>query len=339
MSKILITGSSGFIGYHLASRLLAQGHEITCLVRKSSNLERLSGMGICRAEGDVTDAGSLAAAVRGKDVVYHLAGAVKALQIKQLYRVNRDGVANIARACAESTTPPVLLMVSSLAAMGPSTPRRPRLASDTPAPVSHYGRSKLAGELEARRWATKVPITIVRPPVVFGEADPATYEIFKPIARLGIHVVPTWRTHRVSLIHADDLATELILAAERGKRIVGEPLDGEAAAQGCYFAAAERDLTFPRMGRMIGEALGRRRTLIWRLSPVAVWGAAYMATALSRLSGRSWYFNLDKAREACAGSWTCSNEAAVKELGCTVGAPLAERLRQTARWYIENKWL
>jgi nucleoside-diphosphate-sugar epimerase len=114
--------------------------------------------------------------------VYHLAGLVKAIQVRQLYQVNCQGVANVARACAAQITPPTLLVISSLAAMGPSSPQRPRLESDPPAPVSHYGRSKLAGEQAARQWARDAPITILRPPVVFGERDPATYEIFRPIA-------------------------------------------------------------------------------------------------------------------------------------------------------------
>ena len=339
MAKILVTGASGFIGFHLTRALLEQGHEISCLVRKSSKLDRLAGLPIRRADGDVTDAESLRHVVPGHDAVYHLAGLVKAIHVQQLYQVNRDGVANLARACAAQTTPPVLLVVSSLAAMGPSSPQRPRVESDPPAPVSNYGRSKLAGEQAARQWAKEVPITILRPPIVFGECDSATYEIFRPIARCGVHVVPCWRPPWVSLIHADDLLQAMILAAQRGKRILCDPVDGIAAAQGCYFARAERDVTLAEMGRMMGAALGRRRTCVLRLGPFWVWTVGLIATAFSQLRGQAWYFNLDKAREARAGCWTCSGQAAARELGFAVTVPLEERLSQTAHWYREHGWL
>jgi hypothetical protein len=131
----------------------------------------------------------------------------------------------------------------------------------------------------------------------------------------------------------------MILAVERGKRILCEPANADAAAQGCYFAPAERDLTYAEMGRIIGAALGRCRTRVVRMGPILVWAFGLIATALSQLRGQAWYFNLDKAREARAGSWTCSGAAAARDLAFAVTGSLDERLKQTARWYLEHGWL
>ena len=223
--------------------------------------------------------------------------------------------------------------------MGPSSPGQPRREGDPPKPVSHYGRSKLAGENAAREFADRVPTTIVRPPVVFGEGDPATCELYRPIARWGIHVVPTWQENWTSLVHADDMVSLLLLAAKRGKRLPGLSQRSSTPGEGCYFAACERDVTFTEWGRMIGDALGRRRTRVLHAGPVIRWTVAGTATALSRLHGRPWYFNIDKAREAGAGSWTCSAKAAVHDLGFKVAASLSDRIDQTVRWYRENEWL
>jgi len=74
------------------------------------------------------------------------------------------------------------------------------------------------------------------------------------------------------------------------------------------------------------------------MGPILVWAFGLIATALSQLRGQAWYFNLDKAREARAGSWTCSGTAAARDLGFAVTASLEERLKQTARWYLEHGW-
>jgi uncharacterized protein YbjT (DUF2867 family) len=76
--RALVTGANGFLGTWLVRRLLSSGHAVRALVRPGSALGALSGLGAEEARGDVTDPGSLSSAVRGCDVVFHLAGIRRA---------------------------------------------------------------------------------------------------------------------------------------------------------------------------------------------------------------------------------------------------------------------
>lgn len=338
MSKVLVTGAAGFIGSHVIRALLDRGDDVTGLVRKTSPLDRLRSLGIKLVYGDVTDGPSLAAAVRDVQTVYHLAGCTLALRAERYYQINEQGVRNLAEVCAAQDTPPVLVTVSSLAAAGPAPDDRLRTPDDPPAPVSHYGRSKRAGELVAERFADRMPITIVRPPIVLGEADRYGLPMFRSIAWFGVHAVPALGRRRYSVIHAADLARLLILAAERGSRL--RPVEsGIPSSAGYYFAAGDEHPSYAELGRMIGTALGRRRVLIVPTPPRAVWVTAALVEVGSRLAGRPGYLSFDKAREVRAGSWLCSAQTAVDELQFSVAAPLSARLRQTADWYRREKWL
>jgi nucleoside-diphosphate-sugar epimerase len=241
MPRVLITGATGFIGTHLVRRLREAGDEIICLVRRTSNRTAIEGSSVVFVEGDVGDAASLSRAISGCDVVYHLAGLTSALKSSELHRVNDAGSANVAKACAEQANPPVLVHVSSIAAAGPSLLGRPRRESDVAVPVSHYGRSKLASERSVRRFADRVPTTIVRPPIVFGEGDRASLPLFMSVQRFGVHLSPLWRPQPFSFIHAADLSTALIAAARSGKRVeaVSEKSGERESSAGVYFAAAE----------------------------------------------------------------------------------------------------
>lgn len=337
MTNVLITGASGFVGSHLAEALAARACRVTCLVRKTSRVEHLKRLGAGLAFGDVTESAGLARAVAGQDVVYHVAGLVKALRAAELERVNAEGVRRVAEACAAASRPPVLVLVSSLAAAGPAPKGRPRTELDAPAPVSHYGRSKRAGELAAREFAGRVPTTIVRPPIVFGPGDRGCLEWFKGIERFRVHPVPGWRRRTYSLIHVADLAALLVLAAERGERI-GPSEAGEDAARGCYFGECGERVTYAEMGRRMAKALGRR-VLVWHLAMPVVWTVTAGVELVSRVRGRQHYLNFDKIREAAAGNWTCSSEKAARELGFAPAAPLDERLRETVAWYRREGWL
>jgi len=338
--RVLVTGASGFVGSNMARTLSAAGHEVTCLVRSTSSHPLLSGVHAGTMLGDMTDAESLRRAVTGKSLVYHVAGCLRAVRPSDFYRVNEQGTRNLLQTCAEMPSPPVVVIVSSVTAAGPSLPDRPRIESDPPAPVSHYGRSKWAGELAAREFARAVPITIVRPPIVLGAADREGLAMFTSVARTGLHFVPGRVPHRFSVIHVDDLAEALALAAERGTRLdAAPPFKNATDGRGIYYVAGDEHPTYADLGLMIGEAVGRSRVRIVRIPLPVIWTVAYGIELGMRIRGKARYLNLDKAREIAAGSWTCSPEKARRELGFRPAASLSERLRQTAAWYRSEGWL
>ena len=216
----------------------------------------------------------------------------------------------------------MLVVVSSLAAAGPALDGRPKTEADRSAPVSHYGHSKRAGERAAEAFADRVPITIVRPPIVLGEADRMGLPLFRSIAHFGVHMVPGLQPRRFSLIHADDLVQLLILAAERGRRLPPRGRPESHGPQGYYFAACEEDPAYSDLGRMVAEALGRRLVVVIPTATPLVWMVAVAGEAISRLRHDPLFMNLDKAREITAGDWLCSARAAADELGFAVAAPL-----------------
>jgi len=341
MAKVLVTGASGFIGAKLSERLVARGDEVTCLVRPKSNRVALDPLGVHYAWGDVRDADAMRAAVAEAEVVFHLAGLASAFRAQDLMRVNCDGFRNVVSACADRDRPPVLVSVSSLAAAGPSPPGRERTESDPAEPVSNYGRAKRAAELVAEQFADRVPITIVRPPIVFGEGDTQMRNVFRSIFRYGVHVALGVAGSHYSLIHVDDLCDSLIACAAAGKRLAPA---GTAQVtnppQGYYFVAADEQPTFGELGILIGKSLGRQSVRVLKSKSTAgIWTAAAMAEGISRLRGQPYIFNFDKAREASAGNWVCSPQTIRRDLHVAPRVSVLDRLRQTSNWYLQKKWL
>lgn len=163
----LITGAGGFTGRHLGRALRARGEEVIGLGAASDGL----------IPCDLTDAASVAAAVRAArpDRVVHLAAVsfVPHGVPADFQRVNVEGAEHLLRACADLPTPPSVALASSANVYGV---RGGLIDEAAPAlPVSDYGRSKLAMEAVARRWADRVPLLITRP---FNYTGPGQSERF-----------------------------------------------------------------------------------------------------------------------------------------------------------------
>src|SRR2546422_6768765 len=182
--KAFVTGGTGFVGAHLVQALCARGDQVTCLVRNPAKARALGWSDVRLVQGDLDDAAALRDGCAGAEVIYHVAGRISARDTEEFMRANRDGTANVLEAAAPAP-PGRFVLVSSLAAAGPTTPGKPIDETRPPSPVTPYGQSKLAAELLVRAMAGAW--TIVRPPTVYGEWDRAVLKAFK-LARMGVEI-------------------------------------------------------------------------------------------------------------------------------------------------------
>ena len=185
--KVLLTGGSGFVGGQLAKLLVARGHEVIALVRRSSKVDALKALGVRLAVADLHTGDGVDEAVRGVEVVQHVAGVTKARTRRSTSRERRT-TRTLASELARQKRPPRVVLCSSLAAAGPARIDHPRTEDEPPAPVSMYGRSKLAAEEAARRVRRPVPTVIVRPPFVYGPGDLTNLPPLIAMGKTGVYL-------------------------------------------------------------------------------------------------------------------------------------------------------
>ncbi len=325
--KILITGGTGFIGSHLAERLHARGHALRCLVRLTSDLRWLRQLPIEYIYGDLFDERALTSAVQGVDYVYHLAGVTKARTPEEYFRGNHHATANILAAVRKSR-PGIrrFIHVSSQAAVGPSPGGGP-VDERTPFhPITTYGRSKMEAEKECLNAMADAPITIVRPPAVYGPRDKDIFEFFKTMHR-GLQPMIGFNEKLVSLIHVSDLVDGIILAGEHAKAV------GQT-----YFISSERFYNWKEVGEITARVMGRS-VIRLRIPEFLVYGIAAISECYSVVSRRPVLLNLEKARDIVQDAWTCSIEKARAELGFKESLPLEVGIRDTVDWYRAQGWL
>ena len=321
--KAFVTGGTGFVGAHLVQALRARGDEVTCLVRNAAKAQAHGWSDVRVIRGDLDDAAALAQGCENAEVIYHVAGRISARDLDEFMRANRDGTANVLEA-AGSAWPGRFVLVSSLAAGGPTTPGQPIDESRPPSPVTPYGQSKLAAEVlvkaMARAW------TIVRPPAVYGEWDREFLKVFR-LARLGFAPVFGDGSQELSVIYAGDLATALVAAAV-----------SPAAANRTYYAAHPAVTTSRELVRSIGRAVGREVRVLPLPGPLAR-GLLWTIGSIAHATRRATLLSADKAAEFLAPAWTCRADALVHDTGWRARTDLETGLRRTATWYHSEGWL
>jgi nucleoside-diphosphate-sugar epimerase len=329
---VLVTGGAGFVGSHLVDLLVARGDRVRVLVRPTTDRRFLEGTGVAYVEGDVGAEGpsaeaALARAAEECDIVYHVAGVVRAPSRKVYERVNAEGTRRMAIAAARAGVPRILL-VSSQAAAGPTPTERPLDESDPERPVTTYGESKLAGERAAAEVTagTRTDLVVIRPPAVYGPRDRAFLMLFRSVARGFLPLHSGAKRQLFSLVHVRDLVRGMALAAD-------------AAPSGrVYFLTDGVEHAPLEVAREIAAAVGRDPIRLM-IPQAVVLGIAWAAEGLEKLTGRATLLSRERVAQWTAPRWTISDARARREIGYDSTCDVTWGMKETATWYRQVGWI
>ena len=325
--KILLTGASGFVGSHILDSLRKQGLPTVLLLRPTSD-KRCITQHLAEVEvrtGSISDPASLRQAMADITHVIHCAGATKALPVSDFFKVNEVGTRNVVSAVNE-TRPQVarLVHISSLAAAGPAAPDKPAREDLPPEPVSHYGKSKLAGELEVKHHC-RAEHVILRPPAVYGPRDEEFLRLFKAVKH---HLLPSMGgAQALSLVFVKDLAQAAVNC-----------LTDPAAAGKTFFVAGREVVTARAMAQEIAAQM-QVWTLPLPLPTPLLWPICLAQEAWSRLTRKPNVLSLQKFAELRAPGWVCDPSRLERDTGYACATTLKDGIGETLLWYRQQHWL
>jgi dihydroflavonol-4-reductase len=321
LKPTLVTGATGFIGWHVARKLLERGHCVRALVRPVSRLRELD---VECATGDLRDPLSLERAVSGCGLVFHVAADYRlwAKDPSELYRSNVDGTRNLLEAARKAGVER-FVYTSTVGTIG----LQPDRIGDEETPVSlgdmtgHYKRSKFLAEqaaLEAAR--SGFPIVIVNPTAPVGDHDFKPTPTGKLIVDFLRGAMPAFIDTGLNLVDVADIAEGHLQACERGR-------SGERYVLGC------QNLTLRQILEKLAHVSGRKAPAA-RIPFAVAYAAGAASTAWARLSGREPRVPLEGVRMARKKMWVSHGKAA-RELGYSPG-PVDGALGRAVEWFRRN---
>ncbi len=323
----IVTGANGFVGSHLVDYLLEKNHIVKCIVRKSSNTKWLVGKPVEIFNCGLNDKKALIEVIKDADYIFHVAGVVKSKTKEGYYKGNVDATKNLLEASLESGTLfKRIIVVSSQAAAGPSYDGNPIEERMENHPITTYGLSKNEQEKFAKTFMDKLPITICRPPSVYGERDTEIFIFFKTFSN-GLMPVIGFDEKLVSLIYVKDLVEGLYLAA------INENSKSET-----FFITSQNFYSWKEIGEITKKIL-KKKVIKINIPHFVVYLVAAIAEFFALFSKNAPTLNIEKARDITQRYWICSSKKANEILGFKEKHSIEEGFRNTISWYKEMKWL
>lgn len=325
--KVLITGASGFVGFHLIEAALAKGLDVYAAVRKSSDIKHLTSYDIKYTYLDFTAADSLRRELDqyNFDFIIHAAGTTKAKNQEEYNLVNASYAINLALA-AEKAEKAIqkMVFVSSLAALGPLTQTDELITEDKVAsPVTAYGKSKLLAEQRLKDLG--LPLIVLRPTAVYGSRDKDIFIILKTFSR-GLEPYIGRKEQQLSFVYAKDLALVSL-----------DALLTAPTANGSYNITDGNCYTRYEMASITKHVLNKK-TLKFHLPVAIVKSLAVVLETTYGMFGKTPALNVEKLNELTAVNWCCNIEKARKNLNYNPAYNLQQGLKEALEWYKLNQW-
>jgi dihydroflavonol-4-reductase len=318
MKPALVTGASGFLGWHVARLLLERGHRVRALVRPGS---RVTDLDVETVTGDLRDSASLQRAAAGCGLVFHVAADYRlwARHPDELYRSNVDGTRNLFEAARDSGAERIVY-TSTVGCIGLIDGG----IGDETTPVGlrdmagHYKRSKFLGEQVALEFARDgLPVVIVNPTAPIGDHDVRPTPTGKIVMDFLKGDLPAFIDTGLNVLDVRDCAEGHLLACERGR-------PGER-----YILGSE-NLTLAAILGRLARIAGRKPPTL-RLPYAVAWCAGVCSTAWAELSGRPPRVPMEAVRMARKKMWV-THEKARGELGFEP-APAEVALTRAVEWF------
>jgi dihydroflavonol-4-reductase len=327
--RALVTGATGFIGFHVAGALLRKGLQVRAIARRGSDSKALASLGAEVVAGDVRDYDSLFSALNGCNVLYHLAADYR-LWVPDpatMYEINVRGTRNVMEAALRRGTERVVYTSTvGVLRVGldriPSNEETPVSFSDM---VGDYKKSKFLAEQEVHGFIEKgLPVVIVNPSTPVGAVDIKPTPTGKMIVDFLKGRMPAYLDTGLNFVDVADVAEGHLLAAELGRA-------------GQRYILGNRNMTLREFFECLGRVSGRRPPRV-RLPYLPVLIAAYCDEAISRLvAGRRPAIPLSGVKMAKYFMYFDPSKA-VRELGMPQ-SPVEGALAKAVAWFLENGYV
>lgn len=330
MSKILITGASGFIGSFLVERFLEDpSMEVFAGIRATSSKVYLQDKRIQFFDFDLKNVDrSRDQAVKEQfDYVIHAAGITQTGKAADYDRLNGDVTLAFYQQFADLSQPPKkFIYLSSLGAYGPADFQSDGMVRDTsvPHPVTAYGRSKLRAENLIKEDG-RLPYVMIRPTAVYGPREKNMLTVFDLINK-GVEAHIGLSKQKLTFIYVKDLVELIYRATTSGHE------------NKSYFAASKTVYSSEELATFAKLYLGKK-TIKINLPIPLVKASAWVTEKISNLTGKYSVFNIDKVNELKSQSWVCDVDTVERDLGFTNQYSLQQGLAETLQWYKDQKWL